>query len=643
MMRESRGVRTLLASALLLFAVPVGYAAERAAVVLTGTVRSDAGAPLAQAQVYIQELTISVATDGAGRYRIVVPERHRGTAVMLRARAIGYAPQVARIELVRDTIVTDLVLRRDINRLQEVTVTKGAAAASLYGGGVQTRVPFAIGRVTASELPVANPDPGRDLSGEDYARIVDNPFRPPRVAPLSTFGVDVDRASYANVRRIITVDRQHPPADAVRIEEFLNYFPYDYDAPEGRHPFNVQTDVTRAPWAPEHLLVRIGLQARRIDLESAPANNLVFLIDVSGSMGTPDKLPLLKQAFGMLVDQLREQDRVAIVVYASSEGLALPSTSGADKPTLHGVIGMLEAGGSTAGGAGIRLAYDVAKKHHIRGGNNRVILATDGDFNVGITGAGELERYIEARRTEGTALTVLGFGAGNLKDARMEMLADKGNGNYHYIDSALEAKKVLVEEMGGTLVTVAKDVKLQVEFNPAVVAGYRLIGYENRVLATEDFKDDRKDAGDMGAGHSVTALYEIIPAGASDAADVPLPDSLRYTRRDRVTTSDTREVMFVRLRYKPPTDSVSIPMEVAVPNRVAEASDDFRFAQAVTAFGMVLRDSKHKGTATTALALQLAEGAIGEDRGGYRADFVRLVRDYQRLPKAVTAKQDRER
>ena len=645
-MRVTHVVRamTLLALVSILGAVSPGEAArlEKTDIVVTGTVKSDGGTLLAQAQVYVTEATISVTTNDSGGYQITLPVRFGGTSVILRARAIGYSPQVQQLLLTKDTVV-HFTLKRDINRLSEVTVSGQDA------GTERAKVPFAIGRVeggvAASSLYGGPP---RDLSNEGYSAFVDNGFESPLKAPRSTFGVDVDRASYSNVRRIITVDNRRPPVDAVRVEEMLNYFPYDYPAPRGRHPFAVTADVAVAPWAPSHRIVRIGLQARTIDLEDAPPSNLVFLIDVSGSMQPADKLPLLKQAFFMLAEQLREQDRVAIVVYAGSSGLVLPSTSGADKQAILRAINQLEAGGSTAGGAGLRLAYDIARQNFRRDGNNRVILATDGDFNVGVTDNGDLQRYIQERRAEGTALTVLGFGAGNIKDDRMEMLANKGNGNYHYIDTALEARKVLVEEMGGTLITVAKDVKLQVEFNPAVVARYRLIGYENRVLADKDFKDDRKDAGEMGAGHSVTALYEIIPVGAEDAERGfdGETDTLRYSRRDAdqrprprvVVTGDDREMLFVRLRYKEPTGETSIPFEVVVPNRVTEASTDFRFAQAVAAFGMTLRRSEHRGKATAEMSLELARESLGRDPGGYRADFVKLVSAYLALPEVRTAR-----
>lgn len=631
-MRHSYAVRALMALVLLITAASLGYATALAGLVVTGRVTTDAGAPLAQAQVYVTEATISVATGPGGEFRLTLPERWRDSVIVVRARAIGHAPVATTIQLAKDTTVVDFKLTREVLNLEQVIVT------GTQSGTTRAKVPFSIGRVTREEVGARHPDPRRDLGRESYRRITDNAFRSPRVAPLSTFGVDVDRASYSNVRRLITVDQRRPPVDAVRIEEMLNYFSYDYAAPTDEHPFAVRTDVAPAPWAPEHLLVRIALQGRTLDLERAPANNLVFLIDVSGSMSSEDKLPLLKQAFRLLVQQLREEDRIAIVVYAGREGLALPSTSGADKQALLSVLDRLEAGGSTAGGAGLRLAYDIAQQHFIRGGNNRVILATDGDFNVGVTSNGELERMIEKRREEGTSLTVLGFGAGNIQDDRMEMLADKGNGNYAYIDGLLEARKVLVNELGGTLVTIAKDVKLQVEFNPAVVAGYRLIGYENRLLADEDFKDDKKDAGDIGAGHSVTALYEIIPMSASDARKVEGPDPRRYARRAAERRADTSELMYVKLRYKAPDGQASIPMEVAVSNRVTDdASIDFRFAQAVAAFGMVLRDSEHRGTATPAMALQLAEGALGRDPFGYRSDFLKLVTTYIELPEVRTA------
>jgi len=474
-----------------------------------------------------------------------------------------------------------------------------------------------------------------DFNTEEYGRIAENPFLAVADHPLSTFGIDVDRASYANVRRFIE-SGQRPPRDAVRIEELVNYFSYDDPAPAGLAPFAIATEVASCPWNEDHMLMRIGLRGRSIDVKDLPANNLVFLLDVSGSMQSPDKLPLLKRSMQLLVDQLRSDDTIAIVVYAGSAGLALPPTPGTDKATIRAAIDRLEAGGSTAGGEGIILAYDTAREHFVRGGNNRVILATDGDFNVGITSDGELERLIEARRKTGIFLTVLGFGTGNIKDSKMELLADRGNGNYSYIDSIDEARKVLVHEMGGTLFTIAKDVKLQLEFNPARVAAYRLIGYENRMLRSEDFNDDRKDAGDMGAGHSVTALYELVPTGK------PIPaagvDPLKYQTTRATDAAKSSEIATVKIRYKEPDGETSRliarPVETAE-RSFALASNDFRFAAAVAQFGLVLRDSEWKGDATLDDAIETAEGALGQDTEGYRAGFVELARSAKRVVNAT--------
>ncbi len=448
---------------------------------------------------------------------------------------------------------------------------------------------------------------------EAYARIEDNRFLPAISNPLSTFSVDVDAASYSNVRRFLSQGAM-PPADAVRLEEMVNYFSYTYPDRTGKHPFAVATDVGPCPWAPEHRLVRIGLQAKKIATRDLPPSNLVFLIDVSGSMQSWDKLPLVKQAFRALVNELRAQDRVAIVVYAGNAGLVLPSTSGADKATILEAIERLEAGGSTAGGAGIKLAYDVARDNYLPEGNNRLILATDGDFNVGVSSDAEMIRLVEARREEGTFLTVLGFGTGNLKDTKMEQMADKGNGHYAYIDSFREAKKVFVREFGGTLFTVAKDVKIQVEFNPARVQAYRLLGYENRLLSREDFADDRKDAGEIGAGHTVTALYEVVPVGATPVATSG--DSLTYQQvAIRQSARRSSELMTVRLRYKEPTGSRSRLLTTAIVDEGNAASADLRFASAVAAFSMLLRNAESKGTATYELVLSLAREARGERSG----------------------------
>jgi Ca-activated chloride channel family protein len=480
--------------------------------------------------------------------------------------------------------------------------------------------------------PMAPPLPMTPISGrpeantEAYAAITENAFRAVEHEPLSTFSVDVDRASYANVRRFLMEGRR-PPRDAVRIEEMINYFPYAPPAQRGDGPIAVATEVADAPWRAGHRLLRIGLSTPPVDMRSAPAANLVFLIDVSGSMNGPDRLPLVQRSLRLLVNQLREDDRVAMVVYAGAAGLVLPSTRGSDRRTILDAIERLEVGGSTAGGAGLRMAYEVARSNFIPGGNNRVILATDGDFNVGESSDAAMVQLIEEKRREGTFLTVLGFGRGNLKDSKMEQLADHGNGNYAYIDNLLEARKVLVSEMGGTLLTVAKDVKLQVEFNPARVRAYRLIGYENRLLANQDFNDDTRDAGEMGAGHTVTALYEIIPVGVRSDAVVRGVDSLRYrTAAPAPTPAGSGELAFVKVRFKLPDGDTSRLLEHPVRETGAAASADFTFATAVAGFGMLLRESEHRGTLTLDQVLRLAEGSRGADPEGYRGEFVRLAR-----------------
>ncbi len=486
--------------------------------------------------------------------------------------------------------------------------------------GVEGGVPGGVAGGVLGGLGV-QPAPG--FNTENYAHIADNKFVSVSDRPLSTFSIDVDTASYANVRRFLREGRL-PPPDAVRIEELVNYFRFDYPAPETEAPFSVTTGVAACPWKPEHKLVHIGLRARSIPDRDLPARNLVFLLDVSDSMDDPQKLPLVKASMAMLADQLTERDRVSIVVYAGASGLVLPPTPGDRRGEIRAALSQLQAGGSTAGGAGLRLAYHVAQQSFIEGGVNRVILATDGDFNVGVTSDGDLTRLIEQKRKTGVSLSVLGFGMGNLKDSRMEMLADKGNGNYAYVDSLAEARKVLVTEAGSTLVTVAKDVKLQVEFNPAAVSAYRLIGYENRVLDDADFGDDAKDAGDMGAGHTVTALYEIVPAGAQGGGRAV--DPLKYQGpRARSAAASAGELLTVKLRYKAPDGDTSRLLAVAVREGDDGDSEDVRFAAAVAAFGMLLRDSEHKGTATYAQVLELAKAGLGPDPGGARAEFIRLV------------------
>ena len=457
---------------------------------------------------------------------------------------------------------------------------------------------------------------------EAYDSLDENPFRRVATEPRSTFSVDVDTASYANVRRFLN-GGSLPPPGAVRIEELINYFRFEYTQPEGEAPFSVTTELAPSPWNPAHRVALIGLRGIEPDRVEG-ARNLVFLIDVSGSMRPPDKLPLVRAAMRMLVDTLTERDRVAIVVYAGATGLVLPSTSGDRKAVINQAIAELESGGSTNGAAGIALAYEVARKGFIRDGVNRVILATDGDFNVGITSQDALVRLIEKERRSGVFLSVLGVGTGNLKDSTMEKLADKGNGNYSYLDSLHEARKVLVSEAGGTLVTIAKDVKLQVEFNPATVAAYRLIGYENRVLRNEEFNDDTADAGDIGAGHTVTALYEIVPAGVD--VDGPGVDPLKYQRaRERTPAASSDELMTVRLRYKRPDGDESRLISTVVRDRQQALTANLGFASAVAEFGMLLRGSKHAGAGSYQAVVDRARTFRGADHDGYRAEFIRLA------------------
>lgn len=466
-----------------------------------------------------------------------------------------------------------------------------------------------------------------DFNTEGYGHIVENTFKVPQTDPLSTFSIDVDEASYSNVRRFLE-NGTVPPAGAVRIEEMINYFDYDYPQPASNQPFEVITEMGDCPWNTNHKLVHIGLQGKTIPVDNLPASNMVFLVDVSGSMEDPKKLPLVQDAMKMLTDQLREKDRVAIVVYAGNAGLVLPSTSGANKTTIKEAIDNLEAGGSTAGGEGIQLAYKVAKDHFIKNGNNRIILATDGDFNVGASSDDELVRMIENERKSGVFLSILGFGTGNYQDNKMQQLADKGNGNHSYIDQISEARKVLISEFGSTLFTIAKDVKIQVEFNPAKVQGYRLVGYENRLLAAEDFNDDTKDAGELGSGHTVTALYEIIPAGIADTF-IRKVDNLKYQQVKSLKVFDASdEIMTIKLRYKEPDGETSQLISRTVRDLPAfqqHTSDNFRFSAAVAEFGLLLRNSAYKQNGDYNQVIKLASSATGSDKNGYRRDFIKLV------------------
>jgi len=478
---------------------------------------------------------------------------------------------------------------------------------------------------------------GQKPNREEYDKIIETNFSRVDDKPLSTFSIDVDAASYSNCRRFLNQGRR-PPVDAVRIEEFINYFTYDYPQPEDEHPFSIITEMSVCPWNEEHQLVHIGLQGEKVDVDELPPSNLVFLIDVSGSMRSRNKLPLLKKSFHLLVDKLRKKDRVAIVTYAGNVGVALKSTSGKKKDKIHKVIDRLGAGGSTAGAAGIQLAYKIAQKNFIEHGTNRVILATDGDFNVGISNTDELIAMIEEKREKGVFLTTLGFGMGNLKEGRLEQLADKGNGNFAYIDNLMEGKKVFVNEFAGTLFTIAKDVKLQIEFNPAKVKSYKLIGYENRMLEDRDFNDDTKDAGELGSGHTVTALYEIVLAGSGDKLDEdeiqrPEIDPLKYQHSEiKPEAFETDEVLTVKFRYKKPDGDRSKLLSATVVDsdiELSETSDNFRFSAAVASFGMILRDSDLQGDSSLDMVIEMAKESKGRDNEGYRAEFIRIVEMYQ--------------
>jgi Ca-activated chloride channel family protein len=481
---------------------------------------------------------------------------------------------------------------------------------------------------------------GPGLPGDQYTRIVENEFiEAEGTAAVSTFSIDVDTASYANVRQFLMQMNQLPPPDAVRIEELVNYFDYDYAGPKENDeaPFASHVEIAGCPWHPDHRLVRIGIKGRELDRDKRPKSNLVFLVDVSGSMNEPNKLPLVIQGLQQLTRELGENDRVAIVVYASSEGLVLPSTPGSEQQKILEALGQLQAGGSTAGGAGIQLAYQIAEDNYIEGGTNRVILCTDGDFNVGVTSTADLERLCEQKAKDTRVfLSVLGFGRGNLNDAMMQAISTKGNGNHHYVDNQTEARRVLVEEITGTLITIAKDVKIQVEFNPTKVAGYRLIGYENRMLRTEDFNDDKKDAGEIGAGHTVTALYEVVPAGQK--LDIPPVDDLKYQQpqpqAEAGGDTTSNDLLTLKMRYKQPEGDTSKKLEWPATDdgqAFSAASQDFQFAAAVAGFGLLLRDSQYKGNLTYGAVMEVAQSAVGEDKQGYRAEFVELVRKAKQL------------
>ncbi len=583
---------------------------------VTGKVTdSDTGEALPGVTIVVKGSTRGTVSDINGKYSIQV---QKGTVLVF--SFVGYDTKEVKVtkaehnvSLGSSVVTLDecVVVACDVNERRDLARTKVSKASVQYEQAV-----------SYSYIPAA---PSQNT--EDYNTVVENRFKPALDEPLSTFSIDVDAASYSNMRRFVN-QGQLPPKDAIRTEELVNYFSYGDARPDGNDPVRITTEIGECPWNTSHRLVRIGIKAKEIADENLPASNFVFLIDVSGSMYGPTKLDLVKSSLKMLVNNLRDKDKVAIVVYAGAAGEALPSTPGNDKQKIREALDNLTAGGSTAGGAGIQLAYKIAKKNFIKDGNNRIILCTDGDFNVGVSSNKDLESLIETERKSGVYLTVLGYGMGNYKDSKMQTLAEKGNGNHAYIDNMQEANKVLVLEFGATMYTVAKDVKLQIEFNPTRVQSYRLIGYESRLLNKEDFNDDTKDAGEMGAGHTVVAFYEVVPVGVK--GNIPgSVDELKYQSKIKPTVSmdnSSPDLLTVKLRYKLPDEDKSRKMEIAViDSKKNKVSDDFQFAAAVAMFGQLLRDSDFKGSANYDKVIALAETGLGTDPKGYRHEFLRLA------------------
>jgi Ca-activated chloride channel homolog len=599
---------------LILAVILMAYTESRT---ITGKVTDSSGQPFAGVTITVKGTSKCTMSDNEGNYKITA---NRQDCILI----FSYIGFITVEEKTKDRTIINVKMKEESLALSEIVVTGYGTKRERASESYDMSSPVAAS-VNSGQSFRRNTN---NFNTEGYDYINENGFKNVKNNPLSTFSIDVDNASYSNIRRFINMG-ELPPADAVRIEEMINYFKYDYPEPESAHPFAVSSELSVCPWNKQHLLLQVGLRGKSIDKSSLPSSNLVFLIDVSGSMNYPNKLPLLKSAFGLLVNELRARDHVAIVVYAGAAGLVLESTPGNRKETIMGAIENLQAGGSTAGGAGLKLAYEEAEKNFVVNGNNRIILATDGDFNVGASSNDAMERLIEEKRKEGVFITVLGFGMGNVKDNKMELIADKGNGNYSYIDNLQEARRVLVREFSGTLFTIAKDVKFQIEFNPEKIASYRLIGYENRLLASEDFNDDRKDAGEMGAGHNVTALYELMPAGSDEY--VPGIDPLKYQvsgGTDKRQSDFMDEYLTIKIRYKNPDGmkSMLVVKPVKGPaNSINSASDNLRFASAVAEFGMILRNSEFSGNATLESALSLAKSSRGEDEEGYRAEMIRMI------------------
>lgn len=572
----------------------------------------ETGEELIGVNVMIEGTKLGASTNSQGNYFIVnVPPGKYS----LETEYIGYTNiKITNVKVTADS-TTLINIRLSPSTLESEQIVVTAERPEIHKDVTAT---YSFFSVTQNEIQIRH-------NTEEYDKIVESTFFDVIKSPLSTFAADVDGASYANARRFIMQD-QLPYKDVIRTEEFINYFSYDYIKPDNNHPLSINLEYSECPWNEDNKLIHIGLQGKRLSKEEQKPSNLVFLVDVSGSMDSPKKLPLLKRSFKLLVEQLNPNDKIAIVVYASSTGLVLPATSGLEKDQIMKALNQLEAGGSTAGGAGIQLAYKIAKENYIKEGNNRVILATDGDFNVGISSTSELVRFIESETDKGIFLTVLGFGMGNYKDNRLQELADRGNGNHAYIDNILEAKKVLINEITSTLFTIAKDVKIQVEFNPTKIKSYRLLGYENRKLEDKDFEDDTKDAGEIGAGHTVTALYEVIQTQDKDLED---KYELKYQEtRIKQDARKSEEVLTVRIRYKDPDGEKSHEFSAVLmgdPIELKKSSNNFRFSSAVAEFAMILRESKFKGNAEINSVRELAESSKGDDVFGYRAEFLNLV------------------
>jgi Ca-activated chloride channel homolog len=595
-----------------------------------GIVTDSSKEVLIGASVAVKGTSNKTATDENGKFTLKLS---KGDSILV-IQYVGYLSQ--EIKVISTTKIITAVMQPHASQMNEVVVTAMAvqrekrsvsysistiSAQEIQSSGNQNAVKALSGRVPGLYVTQSTAAP----SNESYSKIKENGYQLVSDQPLSTFSIDIDRAAYSNVRRYLNSGAL-PPADAVRIEEMINYFDYKYKSPKDSD-VAIYTDMATCPWEPAHQLIRVALKAKELPMDKLPPANLVFLLDVSGSMDEPNKLPLVKQALTALTQQLRSKDKVAIVVYAGAAGVVLPSTHGDEKTTIINALNQLSAGGSTAGGEGLKLAYNIASENFMKNGNNRIIMATDGDFNVGESSEDELEKLIVKERESGISLSVMGFGMGNYKDSKLELLADKGNGNYGYIDNFEEARRTFVTEFGSTLFTVAKDVKLQLEFNPQYVQSYRLVGYENRMLENKDFNDDKKDAGDMGVGHTVTALYEIIPAG-SVTHDKPMVDSLKY-QHNIATNAFSGEVLTVKLRYKKPDEDKSQLLTSVMPLKVQEISnapEDFMMAAAVASFGLLLRDSQYKGTASYSATEKLAKSAKGEDEEGYRSEFIQMVK-----------------